>query len=138
MERAILDALSRKAVLDTFQVTAAVFDCRPRRGVVTVSDAQLASVRRALRNLEEQGRVDGAREFGRKRRLWSLPAGPGAIPSEVADQSAIDTDKLVKVLGMLGSAHPGEVVAAGAAAHKLITEAGLRWQDLINGAKARR
>ena len=139
VERAILDALSRNTVLDTFQVTAAVFDCRPQRGIVTVSDAQLASVRRALRNLEEQGRVAGAREFGRKRCLWSLPAaGPGPIPSATADQSPFDTDKLVKILGMLGSAHPGEVAAAGTAAHKLITEARLRWQDLITGAKAQR
>ena len=82
VERAILDALARNAVLDTFQVTAAVFDCRPRRGVVTVSDAQLASVRRALRNLEKQGKVAGSRGFGRKRHLWSLPAGPGAPPQQ--------------------------------------------------------
>ena len=137
VERAILDALSRNTVLDTFQVTAAVFDCRPQRGIVTVSDAQLASVRRALRNLEKQGQVAGARVFGRKRRLWSLPAA-GATPSEVADQPTVDVEKLVKILGMLGSAHPGEVAAAGAAAHKLITEAGLRWQDLIKEAQARR
>ena len=138
VERAILDALSRNTVLDTFQVTAAVFDCRPQRGIVTVSDAQLASVRRALRNLEEQGRVAGAREFGRKRRLWSLPDVSGPIPSQVADHPTVDVEKLVKVLGMLGSAHPGEVAAAGTAAHKLITEARLRWQDLITGAKAQR
>ena len=88
VERAILDALSRNAVLDTFQVTAAVFDCRPRRGIITVSDAQLASVRRALRNLEKQGKVAGARDFGRKRRLWSLPAAgsAGAAPSATTDQ----------------------------------------------------
>ena len=133
VERAILDALTRKGVLDTFQVTAAVFDCPPRRGVVTVSNAQLASVRRALRNLEKQGRVAGTRGFGRKRHLWSLPAAgsAGATPSAMATQPALDAEKLLKVLGMLGSAHPGEVAAAGRAAHKLISDTGLRWQDLI-------
>jgi hypothetical protein len=132
VERAILDALARTAVLDTFQVTAAVFDCRPRRGVVTVSDAQLASVRRALRNLEKQGKVAGARGFGRKRHLWSLSAaGSGPIPSATTDQPTFDTDRLAKVLGMLGSVHPGGVIAAGRAAHKLISDTGLRWQDLI-------
>ena len=117
----------RKGVLDTFQVTAAVFDRRPQH----VSEAQLASVRRALRNLEKQGKVFGAAAFGRKHRLWSHLAGFGAIPSEVT----VDVEKLVKVLGMLGSTHPGEVAAAGTAAHKLITEAGLGWQDLIMGAR---
>ena len=50
--RAIIDALTRKAVLDTYQVAAKVFDCR----LIAVSAAQLASVRRALRNLEKQVR----------------------------------------------------------------------------------
>jgi hypothetical protein len=60
------------------------------------------------------------------------------LPSETANQPTLDAEKLVKVLGMLGSAHRGEVTAAGLAAHKLITEAGLRWPDQIKGAKARR
>jgi hypothetical protein len=49
----------------------------------------------------------------------------------MATQPALDAEKLLKVLGMLGSAHPGEVAAAGRAAHKLISDTGLRWQDLI-------
>ncbi len=79
VERAILDALTGKAVLDTFQVAAEVFDCRP----VAVSAAQLASVRRALLNLEKQGKVFGGRAFGRRRRLWSRhPARAGALPPQ--------------------------------------------------------
>jgi len=72
VERAILDALSRNAVLDTFH-------------------AQLASVRRALRNLEEQGKVASARGFGRKRCLWRLPAAgsAGAAPSATTDQPTV-------------------------------------------------
>lgn len=136
VERAILSALIRKGVLDTFQVTAAVFDCRPQHGTIKVSDAQLASVRRALRNLEKQGKVFGATVFGRKHRWWSHLAGSRATPSAtMTDKPTVDVEKLVKVLGMLGSAHPGEVAAAGTAAHKLITEAGLRWQDLIKEAR---
>lgn len=44
---------------------------------------------------------------------------------------AIDREKLVRVLGMLGSAHDGEVAAAGRAADKLVRESGLRWGDVV-------
>ncbi len=37
----------------------------------------------------------------------------------------LDHDKLAKVLGMLGSAHEGEIAAAGRAANKLIRKAGI-------------
>jgi soluble lytic murein transglycosylase-like protein len=135
LERATLDALTGNAVLDTFQAAAEVFDRRP----IAVSAAQLASVRRALRNLEKQRKVFGSHAFSRQRRLWSLhPADFGAIASDEADQPIFEADKLAKVLGMLGSAHPSEATAAGIAAHKLMTEAGLRWPDVIKGAKARR
>jgi hypothetical protein len=43
----------------------------------------------------------------------------------------LDRDKLVKTLGMLGSAHDGEVAAAGRTADRLIRQAGLRWPDII-------
>jgi len=46
----------------------------------------------------------------------------------------IDRDRLVKLLGMLGSAHDGEVAAAGRAADRLVREAGLRWPDIIPAA----
>src|SRR4051812_10259317 len=39
--------------------------------------------------------------------------------------------KLVKVLGMLGSAHDGEVAAAGRRANAMVKGAGLRWVDVI-------
>lgn len=42
-----------------------------------------------------------------------------------------DADKLVKLLGMLGSDHAGERAAAGLKAHSLIAGAGLDWRDLI-------
>jgi hypothetical protein len=39
--------------------------------------------------------------------------------------------KLVKLLGMLGSNHDGEVAAAGRAVHKLVQTRGLHWLDVI-------
>ena len=40
-------------------------------------------------------------------------------------------DKLVKVLGMLGSAHDGEVAAAGRRATAMVKVAGLTWAQVI-------
>jgi hypothetical protein len=43
-------------------------------------------------------------------------------------------DKLVKVLGMLGSDHDGEVAAAGRRAHSMLKAEGLTWVDVIKPA----
>jgi hypothetical protein len=40
-------------------------------------------------------------------------------------------DKLTKILGLLGSDHPGERDAAAQAANKLVRERGLTWGDVI-------
>jgi|SRR5262249_12909726 len=40
-------------------------------------------------------------------------------------------DHLVKLLGMLGSAHAGERAAAGLKAHEFIRRHGLQWSDVI-------
>jgi hypothetical protein len=40
-------------------------------------------------------------------------------------------DRLVKLLGMLGSAHDGEIAAAGRKAHALVRKHGLTWTDII-------
>ncbi|MCF4165669.1 hypothetical protein L2U69_08445 [Zavarzinia compransoris] len=42
-----------------------------------------------------------------------------------------DRLRLVRVLGMLGSAHDGERSAAALAAHRLVTGAGLTWSELL-------
>jgi hypothetical protein len=44
---------------------------------------------------------------------------------------ALDRDKLAKMLGMLGSRHNGEVVAAGRSAHTLLKDAGTTWTDVL-------
>jgi hypothetical protein len=46
-------------------------------------------------------------------------------------------DKLVKVLGMLGSVHDGEVAAAGRRADAMVKGAGLSWGDVIAPAAPR-
>src|SRR5262245_37251375 len=41
------------------------------------------------------------------------------------------SDRLIKILGLLGSDHDGEVAAAGRKAHALIRGLGLSWSDII-------
>ena len=45
--------------------------------------------------------------------------------------SPLEVDRLVKVLGLLGSDAPGERAAAGLKAHELIKSRNLSWGDLI-------
>jgi hypothetical protein len=40
-------------------------------------------------------------------------------------------ERLIKLLGMLGSAHGGERAAAGLKAHELIRRYGLTWSDIL-------
>ena len=50
--------------------------------------------------------------------------------------TAADRDRLAKILGLLSSDRAGEVVAAGAAATRLIRERGLQWSDVVAPAVA--
>lgn len=43
----------------------------------------------------------------------------------------LDRKRLAKCVGLLGSAHDGEALAAGRAADLLIRQAGLTWLDVI-------
>jgi hypothetical protein len=45
--------------------------------------------------------------------------------------TVLDRAKLVRVLGMLGSDHPGEAAAAGRAANAMLQRAGIAWADII-------
>ncbi len=45
--------------------------------------------------------------------------------------AALDREKLARVLGMLGSAHDGEIAAAGRAADAIVRAAGLTWQEVL-------
>jgi hypothetical protein len=54
-----------------------------------------------------------------------------------ASLSPVFADKLVKVLGMLGSAYDGEVAAAGRRVHSMLQAEGLTWDDVIVPAAPR-
>lgn len=43
----------------------------------------------------------------------------------------IDRRRLVKVLGMLGSRHDGEALNAARTAHAMMSQARMRWEDLL-------
>jgi hypothetical protein len=45
-------------------------------------------------------------------------------------------DKLAKILGLLGSAHDGEILAAGRRAHLLIANSGWTWAELLGAPSA--
>ena len=45
--------------------------------------------------------------------------------------AALDRQRLAKLLGMMGSAHDGEVVAAARQAERLRADAGLTWHDIV-------
>ncbi len=47
-----------------------------------------------------------------------------------------DRDRLVKLVGMLGSEHDGEVLAAARKATALLKEAKLTWADVVTGTPA--
>jgi hypothetical protein len=53
-----------------------------------------------------------------------MGAAPGA--------NGLDRELLAKVLGMLGSAHDGEALAAGRAADSLVRDAGTTWRSALN------
>ena len=48
--------------------------------------------------------------------------------------ASLDRNRLAKLLGMLGSAHNGEVVAAARKAERLRAAAGLTWRDIRHPA----
>ena len=43
----------------------------------------------------------------------------------------IDRERLIKLLGLLGSDHNGEIAAAGRMADALIRDAGVTWADVV-------
>ena len=51
--------------------------------------------------------------------------------------AGLDRERLVAVLGMLGSAHDGEILAAARQAERLRRGAGLTWHDILTPAPER-
>lgn len=58
----------------------------------------------------------------------------GSGGGKATKRQAVST-KLVKVLGMLGSAHAGERDNAARAATQILREAGLTWYDVLDVAE---
>ena len=54
-----------------------------------------------------------------------------ATTTAVTPFDVSSAQRLVRLLGMLGSAHDGEVAAAGCMADRLIRERGLTWAQII-------
>src|SRR5690349_12344338 len=83
------------------------------------------SYRRNDNRPRRAGRIPKPDAGGTARSRWRrIPAshpGGGSIMNAILP--ARDRERLVRVLGMLGSAHDGEVLAAALAAH------GLTWQE---------
>jgi|tagenome__1003787_1003787.scaffolds.fasta_scaffold16834088_1 hypothetical protein len=52
--------------------------------------------------------------------------------------SALDRGRLAKVLAMLASPHPGEVVAAAQTAQKCLRAAGITWAELLSSKNLHR
>jgi hypothetical protein len=46
-------------------------------------------------------------------------------------RAPLDRQRLAKLLGLLGSDHDGEVVAAGRTADRLVRGAGVTWRDVV-------
>src|SRR5262245_50534556 len=62
--------------------------------------------------------------------------GAGGMTTALLDPHS--ADRLVKLLGMLGSDHPGERAVAGLKASTLVCSLGLRWADIITVSPATR
>ncbi len=71
----------------------------------------------------------------------SLPTAPCRCPAEERAMNALpqaDRTRLVKLLTLLGSDHAGERDAAGLAAHRLLKQRGLSWEDALAPRPAER
>jgi len=59
-----------------------------------------------------------------------------AFPRRHQPRHHMDMEKLIKILGMTGSAHDGEALAALRMAQKLMAANGKTWKDLIGAPRA--
>jgi DNA-binding PadR family transcriptional regulator len=127
---------------------------------VTVTQASIETVRRALRTLEREGLVTIYPGVSGTTKFWALTA---THRKRAASESARarakanrnyerleeeysklrkealerlrkeqpERDVLVKILGMLGSEHDGEALAAARNAEKLRSKLGLGWDQIV-------
>jgi hypothetical protein len=158
VERQILDLLSSDNTSDLGWKAAAiaedvygVFDRKWARrmgmDVDELTDAQLGSVRRALRRLEKRGLIvreqtafrghsevrwkssEPPRRRRRRRDAPRIDIPPLGFEVRKAD-SALG-EKFAKILGLLSSDHAGERLAAVRAAEQLRKLSGLTWLEIV-------
>ena len=82
VERAVLEVLAKHKLVNTFTIAAAVYLIQPNeQGSRIMTDAQLVSVRRALRKLEACGAAVRVHRGYNKRAYWAAEgySGPRAI-----------------------------------------------------------
>jgi hypothetical protein len=82
------------------------------------------------RNREYASDAERARAW-RDRMREELRRARGEVETKLATRKEVRV-KIAKILGMLGSAHPGERDAAFLAAERLLKEAGLTWYELLD------
>jgi hypothetical protein len=106
----------------------------------SASPAALSSVRRALRELSHKGLVTPLprrhARFGDNGLRWELTENKRKREGARHDPTPPPPDparaKLAKTLGLLGSSHDGEVLAAARAAERQRLEIGLGWDALLD------
>lgn len=133
IERQALDALRYHGILTTHEIADTI------AGHGQASRTLDASVRRACAGLRRKGVIDSLRA-GRHMH-WYIPdsgdrrEGGGAGFADAAMRSSgiadADRQRLVRLLGMLGSAHEGERANAASLLERERQRLGLTWEDIM-------
>jgi len=95
--------------------------------------AHLNSVRRILYALQREKLAGHSNQRGvAESYLWFRPTGqPATVPEHTRRRMA-------RLLGLLGSDHEGEVIAAAKAAEQLRRRRGMTWQQLLGIGRSSR
>jgi hypothetical protein len=144
------EAASRDAIQGALRMEAASRDAeaRPSRDAVKRAEAAEAELKRVSRELSEQvlrvtraeTEAEAARQIAQtaidELERWQAEAASRDATGRPSrgKPSALgktERDKLVKILGMLGSAYNGEQVAAMARADSLLRSKGKTWAEVL-------
>lgn len=115
LEQEILLVLTPKSgrppILSSSAIARDIFGARP-------SNSDLTSLRRALGTLRRKKLIHEGPRLPWRGKTWQRPA-------------ELDPKRLAKLLGMLGSAHQGEIVAAARAIEAERKRLGLSWTQIL-------
>jgi len=132
----VLDALSDKWIISLAAPDVAYVV----NGGAPPTKSMIASVYRALRTLEAAGKVVclkgkwvlASRRKEAERARGKMHGRKGA-KSTVQYKKQQSLELIAKILGMLGSSHDGEVLAAARRAEAKRLELGLSWKAIVCG-----